>query len=50
MAQWLGADLTYIPQASGDLGQKMRSAFDRAFELGNQRVVIIGIDCPDIDQ
>ncbi|MEM7591127.1 MAG: TIGR04282 family arsenosugar biosynthesis glycosyltransferase [Cyanobacteria bacterium P01_A01_bin.83] len=50
MAQWLGSDLIYIPQASGDLGWKMRSAFERAFELGNQRVVIIGIDCPDIDQ
>ncbi|MEM8720920.1 MAG: TIGR04282 family arsenosugar biosynthesis glycosyltransferase [Cyanobacteria bacterium P01_G01_bin.39] len=50
MAQWLGADLTYISQASGDLGHKMRSAFERAFELGNQRVLIIGIDCPDINQ
>ncbi|MGB5712866.1 MAG: TIGR04282 family arsenosugar biosynthesis glycosyltransferase [Waterburya sp.] len=50
MAEWLGQDLPYIPQVSGDLGQKIRSAFDRAFNLGNQRVVIMGIDCPDIDQ
>ena len=50
MAEWLGQDLPYIPQVSGDLGQKMRSAFDRAFNLGNQQVVIMGIDCPDIDQ
>jgi uncharacterized protein len=50
MREWLGADFDYIPQTSGDLGTKMRSAFDHAFGLGNQQVVIIGIDCPDIDQ
>ena len=49
MQEWLGQDIAYIPQVSGDLGEKMRSAFDRAFNLGNQRVVIIGIDCPDIN-
>lgn len=48
MEQWLGK-LQYIPQVAGDLGEKMRSAFDRAFSLGSQRVVTIGIDCPDID-
>jgi uncharacterized protein len=50
MREWLGADFDYIPQTSGDLGTKMRSAFDLAFASGNQQVVIIGIDCPDIDQ
>ena len=49
MKQWLGKDIQYIPQVAGDLGDKMRSAFDRAFALGNRRVVTIGIDCPDID-
>lgn len=50
MTKWLGKDLQYIAQASGDLGQKMRSAFEHAFKLKNQRVLIIGIDCPDINQ
>lgn len=50
MAQWLGRDLEYIAQASGNLGYRMRSAFERAFKLGKQRVVIIGIDCPDLDR
>ena len=50
MTAWLGRNLHYVPQVSGDLGQKMRSAFDRAFNMGNQRVLIIGIDCPGIDQ
>jgi uncharacterized protein len=50
MKEWLKEDFDYIPQVSGDLGHKMRSAFERAFTSGNQRVVIIGTDCPDINQ
>ena len=50
MIEWLGKNLDCIPQTSGDLGQKMNSSFERAFNLGNQHVVIIGIDCPDINQ
>ena len=50
MTAWLGRNLHYVPQVSGDLGQKMCSGFDRAFNMGNQRVLIIGIDCPGIDQ
>lgn len=50
MTEWLGKDLDFIPQFSGDLGQKMNSAFAQTFDLGNQQVAIIGIDCPDIDQ
>ena len=49
MQEWLGEG-EYIAQAAGDLGEKMRSACDRAFKKGSQRVVIIGIDCPDIDR
>ena len=49
MRQWLGKDIQYVPQVAGDLGDKMRSAFDRAFSLDKQQVVTIGIDCPDID-
>ncbi len=50
MSAWLGKDLQYIPQAAGDLGKRMNSSFERAFSLGSQRVVIIGIDCPDLDR
>lgn len=49
MAQWLGQDIQYVRQVEGDLGRKMRLAFERAFDLSNRRVVIIGIDCPDLD-
>ena len=50
MSQWLGKSVQYVPQVAGDLGNKMCSAFERAFSLGCQRVVTIGIDCPDLDR
>ncbi|MDB6019974.1 MAG: hypothetical protein JWR19_4463 [Pedosphaera sp.] len=34
------------PQASGDLGDRLHSAFVESFMRGTQRVVIIGSDCP----
>lgn len=49
MKEWLGSGVEYIEQVPGDLGFKMYSAFERAFSLNNQRVIIIGTDCPDID-
>lgn len=50
MREWLGENLIYYPQQSGDLGQRMYSAFAQAFAAGSKRVVIIGIDCPDINE
>jgi len=49
MSAWLGEDLDYIAQVDGDLGDKMNSSFSRAFNTSSQRVVTIGIDCPDIN-
>ncbi len=49
MLSWLGNNHSYYPQVSGDLGVKMNSAFHDAFERGKQRIVTIGIDCPDIN-
>ncbi len=49
MSAWLGEDIDYIAQVDGDLGDKMNSSFSRAFNTGSQRVVTIGIDCPDIN-
>ena len=50
MTQWLGRDLQYVPQVSGNLGQKLQSALARAFNSNCQQVVVIGIDCPDLDR
>ncbi|MDQ1335917.1 MAG: uncharacterized protein QG552_2867 [Thermodesulfobacteriota bacterium] len=43
---WLGTDLQYAPQASGDLGARMERAFDRAFRKGAGSALLIGTDVP----
>lgn len=48
LVAWLGADLDYRPQATGDLGQRLVAAFAAAFAAGARRVVAIGIDCPEL--
>ncbi|TAN37318.1 MAG: DUF2064 domain-containing protein [Verrucomicrobia bacterium] len=45
---WLGTDLEYAAQSSGDLGQRLRHAFEHAFRRGASRVVVIGADIPAI--
>lgn len=49
MELWLGADVIYRQQSEGDLGERMASAFERSFAAGMTGVVIIGTDCPDLD-
>ncbi len=49
MQTWLGSDLDYHPQSSGDLGDRMSDAFRSAFDRGAKRVVTIGTDCPDLN-
>jgi hypothetical protein len=46
MQNWLGPDRLYRPQGHGNLGEKLKKAFDDAFSAGAQRVVTIGCDCP----
>ncbi|MCW6038584.1 TIGR04282 family arsenosugar biosynthesis glycosyltransferase [Spirulina subsalsa FACHB-351] len=48
MREWLGADLRYKPQCQGDLGQRMAEAFRQAFQEGQARILLIGIDCPGV--
>jgi len=45
---WLGADAAYLPQGDGDLGARMRAAFEAAFAAGHPRVLIIGSDLPGL--
>jgi len=49
MQQWLGNKLTLIEQKEGDLGEKMRSAFEDSFNNQFEKVVLIGIDAPDLN-
>jgi len=46
---WLG-NVPCHPQATGDLGRRMSSAIDQAFASGAKRVVVIGTDCPSINE
>ena len=46
MADWLGSGFAYVPQGTGDLGERMARAMGEAFEGGVGKAVIIGADCP----
>ena len=50
MQNWLGPDRLYKPQGNGDLGEKLKQAFDDAFTAGAQRVVTIGCDCLELSK
>ena len=45
---WLKEGWSSSPQGDGDLGQRLQSAFQRAFHAGAKRVAIIGSDCPAV--
>lgn len=46
--QWLGPDISSLPQGRGDLGRRMARAFREAFQAGMDRVVLVGTDIPGI--
>ncbi len=46
---WLGKKYNYYSQIEGDLGSKMYSAFQDTFTEDNQQIIIIGVDCPQLD-
>ena len=48
MRDWLGTDLIYRPQASGDLGWRMARSLATSFGDNATRAVIIGTDCPSL--
>lgn len=50
MRSWLGPDISLREQDTGDLGERMSTAFWSAFKEGVTEVVIAGSDCPDIDR
>jgi hypothetical protein len=49
MSDWLGNRYQYYPQSSGDLGQRLLAALKESFTQQIERIVIIGIDCPDLN-
>ncbi len=47
--KWIGKEFTFLPQSGGDLGNKMTKAFEKVFEKGKSKAIIVGTDIPDID-
>ncbi len=48
--RWLGfTERDCVPQASGDLGQRMLRAMQSAFDQGAGRVVLVGTDIPGLE-
>jgi rSAM/selenodomain-associated transferase 1 len=47
-AECISEFVEQIPQADGDLGEKMFQAFHREFEKGASSVVLMGSDAPDV--
>ncbi len=47
---WLGEEHHYHLQEGDDLGQKQINAFNKIFSLSYRNAVIIGSDCPAVDQ
>lgn len=45
---WLGPDLQYKSQSSGDLGERMQEAFRATFAAGANNVIGIGTDVPTL--
>lgn len=43
---WVPAPFSIRPQGPGDLGDRMRRAFDEAFAEGARRAILVGTDCP----
>lgn len=50
MRRWLGPGVRFAPQGAGDLGQRMRRAFEDAFGAGCRRAVVVGTDCPELTE
>lgn len=49
MTAWLGSQ-TFVRQVSGDIGRRMRAAFERAFLQKAPAAVLVGSDVPGIDK
>jgi len=45
---WLGRDIQYFRQPSGDIGHRMEAGFKAAFQKGSKRVIAVGTDIPGL--
>jgi len=49
MANWLGNSYQYYRQSNGNLGDRLIAALEESFTEEIEKIVIIGIDCPDLN-
>ena len=49
MRRWLGSKETLSRQVSGNIGERMQSAFLNAFQRDAKRVVLLGTDIPQLN-
>lgn len=49
MRDWLGSDIVYRNQGTGDLGSRMARSHQSALRAGMERLAIIGTDCPGLN-
>ncbi|MFO0902307.1 MAG: TIGR04283 family arsenosugar biosynthesis glycosyltransferase [Pirellulales bacterium] len=49
MGERFGAARRYAPQQGESLGERLERAIAESFRSGARRVVVIGVDCPDLD-
>ncbi len=49
MESQFGVGINYRPQSDGDLGTRLKHAFQTAFDEGTERVLAVGSDCPDLN-
>ena len=47
LVRWLGRGRSYEPQTGGDLGEKMKNAFEKCFD-DFKKAILIGSDIPDL--
>lgn len=50
MCHWLGHELTLKPQSAGNLGKRLQGAFQQGFQERGHPILMVGSDCPDLDE
>ncbi|MFC1530123.1 TIGR04283 family arsenosugar biosynthesis glycosyltransferase [Gemmatimonadota bacterium] len=46
--EWLGSGQAFVTQGEGDLGARMSRSFEDGFNRGDDRIVLIGTDMPQL--
>lgn len=50
ITDWLGSAYDIWPQNGKNLGERMAEAFTRAFSAGLKKAILVGTDCPDLEE